>query len=193
MTEEKKKLSTGAVVGLGCLGLIVLIIVIAAVSGGGKKETTQQPTQPAKTETKKEEVKTAKVGQEVQVGEVKWIVMDVKKQNDIWNGFQRVKASGVFVVLQLKAELLGKESGTIDANQLEILDNKDRTFKYSTEGQTALITSGKQEFFLKQVNPNVPVTGYAVFDVATDAQGLKLKIKDLRLLSSEYAFVDLGI
>jgi hypothetical protein len=192
MAEEKKKLSTGKLVGLGCLGLIVLVIIIAATSGGGKKETTQQTTQPTKTETKKE-IKTVKTGEEVQVGEVKWVVQEVKKQNDIWNDFQKVKASGVFVVLKLKAELLGKDSGTIDSNQLKIIDSKDREFSYSMEGQTALISSGKEGLFLKQVNPNVPVTGYVVFDVATDAQGLKLKINDLRLLSTEYAFVDLGI
>lgn len=151
-------------------------------------------TTTAKKEGKKEEVKTVKINEDLQVGEVRWKVLEVNKAEAIEQSFgEPKKAGGVFVILKLEAELLGKESGTVSATQLRVIDSKNRTFEHSTEGQTALTMADKESLFLKQVNPNVPITGYAAFDVAKDATGLKLKIKDLRLASTEYGYVDLGI
>lgn len=167
------------VVGL-CLGLVTFLILAC--------------TTTTKKEEKKEEVKTVKVNEDLQVGEVRWKVLEVNKTEAIDQPFgEPKKANGVFVILKLEAELLGKESGTVDSTQFSILDSQNRTFKSSTEGQTALTFANKESLFLKQVNPNVPITGYAVFDIAKDATGLKLKIKDLRLTSTEYGFVELGI
>lgn len=142
-------------------------------------------------ETKKEEKKipTAKMNENIQVGEVRWKVLEVQQPVDI-----RGKApSGKWVIVHLEAELLGKETGSISSSQLMIVDNKDRTFEHNIDGEMQLIIDEKKTFTFTDVNPNVPVDGWAAFDIAQDATGLKLKIKDLRTFSDEYGLVDLGI
>ncbi len=177
-------------VGLGILTILILLIVVGMLVQSGKSEPAEKTSQSTKTEPT---VKTVNKGEEIQVGEVKWKVLEVDKKSSISNGLQKVKPGGVFVVVSLRAELLGKESGIIDSSQLKIVDNQNRVFERSAEGQTALEMSGEEGLFLKQVHPNVPIEGYAVFDVPTDATGLKLKIEDFRLLSGEYGYVNLGI
>ncbi|MCD6194679.1 DUF4352 domain-containing protein [bacterium] len=177
-------------VGLGILAILILLIVIGVLAQPNESEPTQKTTQSTETEPT---VKTVNKGEEIQVGEVRWKVLNVEKKSSISNGFQKVKPGGVFVIIDLRAELLGKESGTIDSGQLKIVDSQNRVFEHSTDGQTALELSGEEGLFLKQVHPNVPIEGYAVFDVPTDATGLKLKIEDFRLLSSKYGYVNLGI
>ena len=51
----------------------------------------------------------------------------------------------------------------------------------------------RESLLLKQVNPNVPISGFVTFDIPEDATGLKLEIGDLRLTSSDSELVDLGI
>ena len=188
------------------IALIVIAIIAAIGGGGGKKEQTDKGGQPISTskpsakteaETKSETIenKIAKVGEALTVGEVKWVAGSPEKTAEIESGNQFIspaKANGVFIVVPLTAELIGKESGTIDSSQLAIVDSNGRKFK-PTENAEVFTILGDASIFLKQVNPNVPVNGKAVFDVAPDATGLKLEIKDLRLLSNEKGYIDLGL
>ena len=194
---EKKGMSTGAKVGIGVgIGcLVIILIVIVSIAGCFKVvDKAVKDSSSSTSPNASEEVKTVKVNENLQVGDVAWKVLEVSKEASIGdNQYSKATASGVFVVIKIGAELTGKTSGTVDSTQFEVIDSQNRTFKASTEGQTALIMSGKEELFLKQVNPNVPIQGYIVFDVAKDAAGLKLKIKDLVFTSDKYGFVDLGI
>lgn len=174
------------------MAVIVIFIIIGNASGGGGSNTT---TTKKPTTKKTASIKTVKLNEPVQVGEVKWTVLEAVKKDTISDnsGYYSTSASGVFLVIKLTAELTGKTSGTINSTQLNLIDNKNRTFKSSTEGQIALTIVDKENLLLTQVNPNVPVTGYAVYDIAKNASGLKLKINDLRLMSTDYAYIDLGI
>ncbi len=150
---------------------------------------------PSKTDKdkKKEEIKTVEVNEDLTVGEVRWKVLEVSKSATIERAYtEPLEANGVFIILKLEAELIGKESGSISGSQLRIVDSKNRTFSTSTEGEFALPLE-KEKLLFETVQPNVPVVGYTVFDIAKDAIGLKLKIEDLRLMSDEYGFVELGI
>lgn len=147
------------------------------------KETKPTPT-PAPTPAPTPESKIYKIGDSVQIGEVKYIVTKApEKMKEIGDQFLKRTASGIFVIVELKAELTGKEPLTIDSIQFRLIDSQDRKFKVNSEGQTALMFSGKEIYSVKQANPNVPITGYAVFDIPEDATSLKLEIRDLRSFS----------
>lgn len=181
---------------LGCGGLIALFIIIGVISSCAKPSTKTSGDQAKTSSSPSSSQGTAavKVNEDLQVGDVKWKVLEVKKENSVGdNQYTKKQASGIFVVIKVSAELTGNKSGTVDSNQFEITDSKGRTFKYSSEGQTAIELSGKEGLFLKQVNPNVPIEGYLVFDIAKDATDLKLKIKDLELFSNKEGIVELGI
>ncbi len=189
----------------GGIALIVIIVIAAIAGGGGDKKGSDKSSNqavsssseqsPGKTEAKKEDKKEVKVGETLTVGEVKWVAANPEKTNTIKSDNEFIKpakASGVFVIVPLTAELIGKESGTINESQLNIVDSKGRKFK-TTDNSDVMMLMSDSSIFLKQVNPNVPVNGKAVFDIATDATGLKLEIEDLRAFSNEKGYIDLGL
>jgi len=194
MSEEKPKKKNWFL--LGCGGLIGLFIIIGVISSCSKPstKTSEDKGKTTSSPTSSQSATTVKMNEDLQVGDVKWKVLEANKENSVGdNQYTKKQASGVFVVVKVSAELTGNKSGTVDSNQFEIIDSKNRTFKYSSEGQTAIEMSGKEGLFLKQVNPNVPIEGYLVFDIAKDAENLKLKIKDLELFSNKEGVVELGI
>jgi hypothetical protein len=188
---------TVALIGFGVIGFFMTACCCPIPLNTDTTKTGTSSTSPKTKGTQTpaaEEAKTVNVNEDIQVGEVRWKVLEISKAESISGDYgQSTAASGVFIVVNLEAELLGKESGTIDSSQFAIIDDKDRVFESSTDGSSALLWANKETLFFKQVNPNVPITGYAVFDVAKDAVGLKLKIKDLRFASDEKGFVNLGI
>lgn len=190
MPEEKKEKKKGIPkIVWWILGIILVIALISACSSDVSNDSSKK--KEAGVQTAEEELQA--VGEELQVGEVKWQVLEVNKQDTIGDDLSKKTAGGIFVVIKLRAELTGKDSGTVDSNQFEIIDSQDRIFEPSSEGSTAIMFSGKEELFLKQVHPNVPIEGYIVFDIAKDATGLKLKVKDLAFTSDDYGYFDLGI
>ncbi|MBI4744772.1 MAG: DUF4352 domain-containing protein, partial [Actinobacteria bacterium] len=83
--------------------------------------------------------KTVKLNENVQVGEVRWKVLEVKKTEAIEQEFgEPKKADGIFVIVKLEAELLGKESGNVSDSQLAIVDSQNRVFETNPEGEMAL-------------------------------------------------------
>lgn len=175
---------------------IAIFLLIGIASGGGDQPATKSNTAQEASQEKPEEKDTAvKLNQPLQVGEVKWVATKVEKMDILKssNEYQdSAKPNGVFVKVDLTAELTGTESGTIDGNQLKIIDSKGRKFSDSSNFDVSVIL-GDRSIVLKQVNPNVPINGSVVFDVAKDATGLKLEIEDLRFTSDDKGLIDLGI
>ncbi len=188
------------------LGVFALLIVVSVISGNNDKKDTPASNSPATTEVsqsnKNDTLDTTQakkkigVGEAITVGEVKWIVGVPEKKEIIKgaNSYQTpAKPNGVFIVVPLTAELVGKESGTIDSSQLKIIDSAGRSFEPTDDFNVAIIYTDAS-IFLKKVNPNVPIKGVAVFDIAKDAKGLKLKIDDLRSFgASDPQNVELGL
>lgn len=71
----------------------------------------------------------------------------------------------------------GSDTITIDSSLFSLTDSQGREFSHSNDGQTALIMSGSNNFFLKQVQPGLSATGDIVFEIPTDASGLTLTVK----------------
>lgn len=189
---------------------LIAIVAISAISslassdeeGGASKESSngqvteasQQKTEQNDDAAGETEEKSYGVGDDIQVGEVKWKVLNAPtKTKEIVSEFDKETASGVFIIIELQAELTGKESGEVSSSQFKIIDSQDRKFETNDDGEIALSMEDKETFMMTQVNPNVPVTGFTVFDIPEDATGLKLEIGDLRMFGDETGLVDLGI
>ncbi|MHB0977763.1 MAG: DUF4352 domain-containing protein [Candidatus Aquicultorales bacterium] len=188
----KKLLKWGAI----AFGALIVIGIIASALGGGKEEKTGGSNEAKQVSTEEKKESAVKIGEPLQVGEVKWIAENPQKTAEIKSSNEYVapaKANGVFVIVDLTAELTGKDSGTVDSSQFKIVDSKGRSFDATTESDVFVAIDSENLIFLKQINPNVPVKGKAVFDIAADATGLKLQINDLRFGSDEKGFVELGI
>lgn len=176
-----------ALILISCVAvLVVLVLACCPPSSGNLSKPAEQG---------KERTKTVKVNENLQVGEVRWKVTEVEKKDQIERGeyIAPLAAQGSFVILALEVELLGKESGNISSAQFVIVDSKGREFKADDEASSALTMAGNEQMFFSEVHPNVVKNGKVAFDIAKDATGLKLKIKDLRMFSDEFGYVDLGI
>lgn len=161
----------------GILVVIVLIMVIGS-SGGSKSSTSTSGSGQNQEQAKKEEKKTAKIGEVAQSGDLAFTVTGVKEYKSLGNSFTRKDAQGIFKVVTLKVENTGKETRTIDSSMIKLSDSQGRTFERSIDGQTAKgLAQGQVDLFLQQVQPSLSITGEIVFDIPKDAQGLVLEVR----------------
>ncbi|MCL4498657.1 MAG: DUF4352 domain-containing protein [Chloroflexi bacterium] len=160
------------------VGFVAIVAVASRV--GRQQEITVAPN-------------TVNVGQPVTVGEIKWTAVNPETKSEILldnDPSKAIKADGMFVIIDLTAQLTGEESAIVDSSQFAILDSKGRIFKAAAKFG---VYSDLDPIFLKQVTPKAPATGKVIFDVPADARGLKLEIDDLRFKSRDKGYVDLGI
>jgi len=185
LVEENKKtglLNRPLKKGQGCLviiGAIILLIIIAFVFGGREEEKGS----PSSEST------IYSINQDVVVDETRWKVLKVYTKDYLSTLFGRTeKAGGRFVVVHIEVENLSKEAETV--SDLRIIDSQGREFISSSKDFN--LGSIKQIHILNLLNPNVPFTFAAVYDVPTDANGFRMTVRDLSL-SWKKAVIDLGI
>lgn len=93
---EKKKMSKGKMVGLGCLGLIVIFIIIGVVASGKSPQSSSNKTQ---TETKKEFTKD----ETITLKDHELYITEVKENFDSGNPYSKPeKDDNMFVVVGVK-------------------------------------------------------------------------------------------
>lgn len=135
--------------------------------------------------------KEAAINEAITVGDIKATAGTPEKKSSLdepYDNMNAVTANGVFIVVPLTVELLGKTKGAILSDQLAIIDSSNRTFSADANGLANLAVADKL-IFNQTLNPNVPVKAVVVFDIAKDARGLRLGIRD----NNAQGYVDLGI
>jgi len=153
---------------------------------------TEQPTQKS--------IQTFQIGQAVLVDDIAYRVNKVSTASEVgeyygegeYATFMGEKANGIFVIVDLTIENKGKQSENLFASTVKISDNQEREFDYDTTAEIYYKGDKKAISFGEQLQPGLPVSGVKIFDLPTNAKGLKLKIKGSGL-STAMAYVDLGI
>lgn len=152
--------------------VFVLLICFSAVNPDDTPTSTSDNVQtsdssaketaatPAETESSKEE-STYKVGDRVVVGDIAYTVTNVRTTDSVGNEYVNAKADGVFVIVDMTIENLGKESNTISSSYAKIVDSQGRTFESDTDAWAYL----ENNILLKQIQPGLPVKGQAIYDV----------------------------
>lgn len=133
------------------------------------------------------------LGQEIVTGDIKWVVDAPEKKTTLDadnDNMEPVTADGIFIVVPLTVEVLGKETGLIMPDQLKLIDSQGRRFAADEDPYVSL-TVAENLIFNKQLNPNVRTKGIVVFDVAEDAKGLRLEVNDSAFTTKGY--IELGI
>lgn len=161
-------------------GILVFIvfIVIVSVSGGDSSSNGSNNSGSKQEQSQKQEKITAKIGEQVQSGDLAFTVNGVKEYQSLGNSFTSKDAQGVFKVVSLKIENVGKETKTIDSSMIKLMDSEGRTFERSIDGQTAKgLAQGQVDLFLQQVQPGLSVNGEIVFDIPENAEGLVIELR----------------
>jgi len=126
----------------------------------------------------KEVQKAYQKGDTVTVGNFSYQVGEAIQKPTVGNQYTSRDADGIYEILSLTLRNNDKEFRYADSNMFKLIDDQGRSFVVSTEATTAYSMSngGKLDFFLKQVNPGVEVSGVLIFDIPKDARGLKLEV-----------------
>jgi hypothetical protein len=157
--------------------------------------STPKPTNtPPPTNTPKPPTATPtplpKIGQTVSVGNWEYTVTKVEKEKTLtWSEFGNTsEAKGTWLIVYMTLKNIGKQNFGINTWDFELRDASDIKYDTSTDfGTTAMFLSYKKLSNLgEQYPPGVPVNTALIFDIAPDAKGLKLVLKQAR------TSVDLG-
>lgn len=171
--------------------LAILIITLLSLACGGSG-SQNQPAAPA-ADQPAEAPASYTIGQDVQVGEAKWKILEVKylgQELKSDNEFMEPKkTNGNFVLVRLQVENGKTEAATYAG--ISLVDDKGRKFERYSE-QFGYIPD-EEACVLEQLNPNLAKTCSEIFELPADAKGLKALVGDLEMFGGSEAQVDLGL
>lgn len=154
--------------------LVLLGIFLGEPSDQPTKSTDQQQqtTEQAKeTPTKEPQSEVYSVGDRVVVGDIAYTVTNARMASSIGDSTFGDQADGVFVIVDMKLENLGKETITMSSSYVKAIDSQDRVFESDSGAWIYL----EDNLLLKQLQPGLPTSGQAVFDVPT-GETIMLKV-----------------
>jgi len=125
-----------------------------AIASDAIPNTTQETAAKPTTET-------YKIGDKVVVGDRAYTITDMRTASSVGDEYTKQTASGIFVIVTMTVENIGKESATMSTSDAKIIDSEGRTLESDTEAWSAL----KENILLKQIQPGLPVMGQTIFDV----------------------------
>ncbi len=209
-TRIKSKGNSNIVIGL-IIGVAIVGAFFLGIIGSSSESDEKEPSvKVQKNETTSvieasaedkasesvDDHKAFNIGEDVQVGEVKWRVNKApEKMKEMDSGPDGIEtARGIFLFIEVTAEQTGKETRSISDWQFKLIDDQDRIIE--TSNISRIGPSYMDKFTLidyKQVNPKAPITFPIIFDIPEDATGFKLEIEDLRFTSIDSELIDLGI
>lgn len=163
------------------IGIPMAIGFLGAVAGGGKgssSHSSQKAAAPADSGNIVTVNYDGKPKKAAMVDETLHLVERVEHRRSLGNEFSSTQADGEFLIVRLLVRNESKETRTIGASQMEIIDSAGREFHTSSEGGTALVMSGDKsaEYILTEVQPGLEKRISIVFDVPPGSKNLKLKV-----------------
>lgn len=114
-----------------------------------------------KAETQPVTATQYKIGDRVVSGDVAYTVTGVKTATSLGDQYFNTVADGVFLIIDMKIENLGKESKTIGSSYMKIIDSQGREFDSDDDAWAHL----ENNILIKQIQPGLPTSGQVVFDV----------------------------
>lgn len=131
----------------------------------------------------------AAVGDTLSLKGTAYTVNDVETTSSLGSSFTKVKANGVFVVVDLTLENEESEPATILEDNLRLIGGNGSEYTTSTDGAFAI---NDAFVLLEEIQPGVKQSGKLVYDVPENAaRGSVLQVEDL--FSSSVGQIDLGL
>ena len=147
------------------LGIIALFLIMTMLGSSDDNTSNQSPattTNQATSDQKTESTSTVyKMGDRVVVGDMAYTVTNFREAGLVGDQYANAKPNGIYVIVDMTIENLGKESTTISSSYAKIIDSQERT---SESDPTAWVYL-QDNILLKQIQPGLPVRGQEIFDV----------------------------
>lgn len=113
------------------------------------------------------------------LGDYEYTILSTHRTRQIGNQFTRERASegGIFLIVTYRIKNLSNKTQTVLADDLKFVGSKGREYRASSSAQTALIMSGgKKDLFLSELQPGLSRTMKTVFESPVDALGTNAKL-----------------
>lgn len=133
-------------------------------------------TEAGKPEESRPCTYAAKIGDKVNVDEFQYSVKEAFTLPVVGSEYLMEQADGVFVILVLDIENIGKESEYLSSARFNLRDDKDRKYDVDISAGVYLETMGYESLLFDKLGPGLSTEGSIVFDVPEDDTGLKLEI-----------------
>ncbi len=164
---------------------VLAVIIIGSIATGGGEDSAEpanaDPASEVKADDstkkdagkkeKKEEPKTAGIGETATVADVGFTVEAAEETNEIDSGnefVENAKTDGKFVILDVKIDNGKKEALTINSSFFKIKAG-DVEYEPNTDGKVMMAMGDDMgDFFLEQINPGLSKSGKVVFELPAD-------------------------
>ncbi|MBB4929653.1 hypothetical protein F4561_000473 [Lipingzhangella halophila] len=180
----KAGMSTGAKIGVGCGGCLVVVLILALFAGcaamlSGDDGDGGGSGSDSGSDSGGEEggEEATGIGDTVETGVFAFTVTDVETGvNEVADesGYLTETPDGQYVIVSVTVENIGDESGTFESGSQTLIDGEDR--EHSTD--TAAEITGGAESFLNEVNPGNSVEGELIYDIPADAEPASVELSD---------------
>ncbi|MCK4650510.1 DUF4352 domain-containing protein [Candidatus Pacearchaeota archaeon] len=170
--------------------LVIIIFIIMAVampSSGDSYSDTNTQSENNKITATPEETKTYSysVGDSIQAGDFEWKITKFTTTKTIGsNPYLTTEASGIYLILEVEVENIGKSAKYLTDSYLKLIDDKNREF--SPDSSVAFYLDSNQALLFEQVNPGIIKKGKIVFDVPENLDVINLRISSSLLSSTVY-------
>lgn len=148
---------------LGVVAVFFFLFILGLSGGNTSEKQTQVASDSSEADSASAEAtpQVYKVGDRVVVGERAYTVNSVRTAQMVGDQYLNAQATGIFVIVDMTIENLGKESSTMSTNDVKLIDSEGRTFESDTKAWVYI----KDNLLLKQIQPGLPVHGETIFDV----------------------------
>lgn len=159
-------------------GILVVMVafVLLALLFGSPEDTSKYnapvETQPAAVaessaaapaETQSDDVKVYSVGDRVVSGDIAYTITDVQTTPTLSNDYSSTSADGVFLIVDMDIENIGKETITMSSNYVKLFDTQERVFE--SDSDAWMYIDNENNLLLKQLQPGLKTWGRTIFDV----------------------------
>lgn len=182
--------------------IIFVIAVITILSLACGSSQTQSQGESASSSSQQNTVTESqpaaepasyRVGQDVKVGDIRWKIIEAKDEGQTLNSdnefIEDKTTSGKFIRITFEIENQSKDMKSFVG--LDLVDSQGREFINSSDG--LMFIEQDKHCVLENLNPNIVKQCQAIYEVPTDATGLKANVGDLEMLGGDEAFIDLGL
>lgn len=162
---------------------ILAVIVVAGISGalGGEKEPvnggekvdqssqaeSKSEDKPETKESKKEEqpaeeVKAYNISDEVNVGDVMYVVNGIETATNVGGEYGQ-NSKGTYLIVSISVTNNGSEALSV-SDDFFVLKNDGK--EYKSDAMAAIYANDDSSFFLESINPDLTMSGKVIFDVS---------------------------
>lgn len=173
------------------LALIVFLVGCATEQASNvaptKVESAPSQVEPAPEKQVEKEVKTFKIGEEIRVDDLTYVIDKVETYTSLGTSFFGKETQGLFYKVYLSITNNARETQNIFTPRFKIIDDEGYEYDSDTEGELYVEDT---IFFGEQLQPRLAVSGSKIFELPKIAKNLKLEIRG-NWLSTEKVVVDL--